>query len=83
MSSQTSDTLTCTQTMTARHFVITIQTPRGMLCTRDGLLHVGPDATRAQCLRDVMEPLFAEFGRPIVILFYSLEPNTLAPGAGQ
>ncbi|MCF3104508.1 hypothetical protein IPZ58_23355 [Streptomyces roseoverticillatus] len=83
MSSPTAHTLTGTQATTAYHYIITIQTSNGAMRTQDGLLHRGPGATRAECLRGVVEPLYAEFGRPAVILFFSLEPNTLASEAGE
>ncbi|MBF6046399.1 hypothetical protein GO001_14385 [Streptomyces sp. NRRL B-1677] len=83
MSSPTAPTLTSTQATTTYHYVITIQTSDGAMRTQDGLLHRGPSATRDECLRDVVQPLYAEFGCPAVILFFSLEPNVLAPEAGR
>ncbi|MFF7727674.1 hypothetical protein [Streptomyces sp. NPDC008001] len=83
MSSSTAPMLTGTQATTAYHFIVTIQTPRGLMNTRSGVIHVQSGATRAECLDHIMKPLFAEFGEPIVILFFALEPNTLATEMGQ
>ncbi|MEV5379770.1 hypothetical protein AB0L26_27960 [Streptomyces nondiastaticus] len=83
MSSPTAHTSIGTPATTAYHYVITIQASNGAMWTQDGLLLRGRGATRDECLRDVVQPLYAEFGRPAVILFFSLEPNTLAPEAGQ
>ncbi|MBT2383098.1 hypothetical protein [Streptomyces sp. ISL-11] len=77
MATQTAHGLAATAATTAYHYVITVQTPRGLMNTRGAVVDVQPGATRAQCLDYVMKPLFEEFGEPIVILFFALEPNQL------
>ena len=59
------------------HYVITVQTRTGVMNTREGVLTVPQGYTRIACLKQLMDQLRDEYGTPISILFFSLEPNQL------
>ncbi|MET9412658.1 hypothetical protein ABZY03_00450 [Streptomyces klenkii] len=83
MSSPTAPTFTGTQAMTAYHYITTVQTDDGRLNTRDGILDVPAGFTRAACFGHLLSQLAEEYGTPLAVLYFALEPNALTPEAGQ
>ncbi|GGX82539.1 hypothetical protein [Streptomyces hiroshimensis] len=83
MSSPTAQASNSTQATTAYHFIITIQTSGGVINTRGGVLDVPRGMTRAALLDLITKPLLAEFGPPLVVLFFDLQPNALPVGEGR
>ncbi|MFI1183339.1 hypothetical protein ACH4UT_27845 [Streptomyces sp. NPDC020799] len=68
---------TSTPQNTEFHYITTVQTHQGMLNTRDGSLTVPAGFTRAACFQHLMGQLRDEYGTPISVLFFALEPNQL------
>ncbi|MEV4927894.1 hypothetical protein [Streptomyces roseoverticillatus] len=83
MSSPTAPTRTGTQVMTAYHYITTVQTRDGLLNTRDGILDVPAGFTRAACFGHLLAQLTEEYRAPLAVLYFALEPNTLATETGQ
>ncbi|MBF6045958.1 hypothetical protein GO001_12080 [Streptomyces sp. NRRL B-1677] len=83
MSSPTAHASTGTQAMTAYHYITTVQTHDGLLNTRDGILDVPAGFTRAACFGHLLSQLTEEYSTPLAVLYFALEPNTLAAEAGQ
>ncbi|MEU2873498.1 hypothetical protein ABZ769_30575 [Streptomyces olivoreticuli] len=59
------------------HYIITVQVGDGTLTTGGGLIDVPVGATRAVVFDFVMKPLLERYGKPIVVMFFALEPNAL------
>ncbi|WP_031072344.1 hypothetical protein [Streptomyces sp. NRRL S-118] len=74
MSTQTT---ALTSRSTEFHYITTVQTRDGVLNTRDGLLTVPTGFTRAECFTHLLGQLKAEYGSPISVLYFALEPNQL------
>ncbi|MEU1309635.1 hypothetical protein ABZ419_12175 [Streptomyces cinnamoneus] len=68
---------TQTAQTTEFHYVTTVQTCEGVLNTRDGLLTVPTGFTRAECFNHLLGQLIEEYGAPISVLYFALEPNQL------
>ncbi|NGN63877.1 hypothetical protein G5C51_08145 [Streptomyces sp. A7024] len=64
-------------TTTEFHYVTTVQTSKGVLNTRDGLLTVPAGYTRRDCFHHLMSQLREEYGDPLSVLYFALEPNHL------
>lgn len=60
------------------HYVTTIQTSRGVLNTRDGILTVPIGFTRAEAFKYLMDQLKDEYQTTISVLYFAFEPNRLA-----
>ncbi|WP_327335889.1 hypothetical protein OG384_04445 [Streptomyces sp. NBC_01324] len=70
---------TQTETPTAEyHYVTTIQMPGAVINTRDGILTVPVEFTRAAAFNYLMGQLKDEYQTQISVLFFSSEPNRLA-----
>jgi hypothetical protein len=63
------------------HYITTIQCGP-MQNTRDGVLSVPAGFTRQACFAFLFKQLADEYGTPISLLFFSLEPNQLVPAGG-
>ncbi|MEH6374581.1 hypothetical protein V7793_09620 [Streptomyces sp. KLMMK] len=66
---------------TSFHYITTVQTRDGLLNTRDGRLDLPAGFTRAMCFRYLMEQLADEYGTPLAVLYFALEPDALPTGA--
>ncbi|WP_405837801.1 hypothetical protein OG528_10350 [Streptomyces platensis] len=62
---------------TEYHYVITVLTREGVHNTRDGVLTVPVGFRRAACFAHLLQQLKDEYGTPISVLFFALEPNAL------
>ena len=63
---------------TEYHYVTTIQTPSGVMNTRDGVLTVPAGYTRAQLFKYLLDQLKDEYETQVItVLYFSLEPNRL------
>ncbi|WKK24699.1 hypothetical protein QZH56_03415 [Streptomyces olivoreticuli] len=61
----------------AHHYIITIQVSGGTMTTSCGVIDVPVGATRAVVFDFMMKPLVEQYGKPIVVMFFALEPNAL------
>lgn len=68
---------TQTEQTTEYHYIVTVAANNGSQNTRDGILSLPTDYTRAQAFRYVMGQLIEEYGTPILVFHFSLEPNQL------
>lgn len=64
-------------TTTEWHWVMTVQTAGGVINTRNAIVHVPNGHTRAQLLDFVLGQFEADYGTPISVLFFDLQPNQL------
>ncbi|MFI0908204.1 hypothetical protein ACH4TE_32525 [Streptomyces sioyaensis] len=78
MSTQTGQTRSPAPSQsTEYHYVTTVQTREGVHNTRDGVLTVPAGFTRAACFGHLLQQLKDDYGTPISVLFFALEPNAL------
>ncbi|MFF7476654.1 hypothetical protein [Streptomyces sp. NPDC008092] len=68
---------TSQQTATAYHWVMSIQTPDGLMTTRDAVIDVPEGVTRQQIFHFVATQFAEDYGQTFTILFFGLQPNTL------
>lgn len=59
------------------HWVMTVQTNTGDMNTREGVLTVPDGCSRGAIFEYLMKPLQEEYGSPLVVLFFDLQPNQL------
>lgn len=59
------------------HYVTTVQTREGVLNTRDGVLSVPAGFKRSACYHHLLGQLREEYGAPISVLYFALEPEQL------
>lgn len=64
-------------TTTEWHWVMTIQAAGGVTNTRTATIRVSNGHTRAQVLDFVLDQFKADYGTPISVLFFDLQPNQL------
>lgn len=78
MATQSTGT-TAGQQTTDFHYITTVQTRDGLLNSRSGVLSVptGSRYTRTTCFNHLMDQLTDEYGTPISVLFFALEPDQL------
>ncbi|MEU9495438.1 hypothetical protein AB0D73_27170 [Streptomyces sp. NPDC048215] len=62
---------------TAWHWVMTVQTPRGVVNTRTAIVNVPDGFTRDKLWTFVLDQFKADFGDTISVLFFDLQPNQL------
>lgn len=67
-----------TQTATSDfHWVMTVQTPGGVVNTRTAVITVPDGFTRASAFDYVFKQFKADYGSPLTVLFFDLQPNKL------
>ena len=76
-SSAQTDTPAETQTKTDWHWVMTVQTADGRVNTRTAIISVPADFTRAAAFEYVFKQFKADYGSPLTVLFFDLQPNQL------
>ncbi|MFE9850302.1 hypothetical protein ACFYPN_16030 [Streptomyces sp. NPDC005576] len=62
---------------TAWHWVMTVQTANGLFNTRSAVLAVPAGSTRDKAFEYVLNQFKQEYGTPITVLFFDLQPNQL------
>ncbi|MGW0948535.1 hypothetical protein ACWD4O_39095 [Streptomyces sp. NPDC002623] len=68
---------TAQETTTAYHWVMSIQTRNGILNTRDAVVDVPAGFTRQQIFQFVCNQFAKDYGTPLTVLFFDLQPNSL------
>ncbi|WP_058046265.1 hypothetical protein [Streptomyces roseifaciens] len=81
MTTQTTTPAAATPQVTSFHYITTVQTRDGVLNTRDAILDVPAGFTRAMCFRHLTQQLADEYGTPLAVLYFALEPDALPTGA--
>ncbi|AWT42583.1 MULTISPECIES: hypothetical protein [Streptomyces] len=71
-SAQTAQSVT-----TAYHWVMSIQTPTGRFFTRSAIVDVAAGATRQQIFGRIYRQFAEEYGTPLTVLFFDLQPDQL------
>jgi hypothetical protein len=72
------DTNQTTQPTTSDwHWVMTVQTPSGIVNTRTAVITVPDGFTRVSAFDYVFKQFTAEYGSPLTVLFFDLQPNRL------
>lgn len=59
------------------HWVMTVQTPNGIVNTRTAVITVPDGFTRAAAFDFVFKQFKEEYGSPLTVLFFDLQPNRL------
>lgn len=59
------------------HWVMTVQTPDGRVNTRTAVITVPDGFTRADAFEYVFKQFKADYGSPLTVLFFDLQPNKL------
>lgn len=59
------------------HWVMTVQTPDGRVNTRTAVITVPDGFTRASAFDFVFKQFKADYGSPLTVLFFDLQPNKL------
>lgn len=59
------------------HWVMTVQTPDGRVNTRTAVITVPEGFTRAQAFSYVFGQFKEDYGSPLTVLFFDLQPNRL------
>lgn len=59
------------------HWVMTVQTPNGIVNTRTAVITVPDGFTRAAAFDYVFQQFKEEYGSPLTVLFFDLHPNHL------
>jgi hypothetical protein len=66
-----------TQATSDFHWVMTVQTPDGRVNTRTAVITVPAGFTRAAAFEYVFKQFKADYGSPLTVLFFDLQPNKL------
>ncbi|MER6607358.1 hypothetical protein ABT282_15950 [Streptomyces sp. NPDC000927] len=77
MSTQTETQANRIPTTTDWHWVMTVQTSDGRLNTRSAVITVPDGFTRAQAFDYVFKQFKEDFGIPLTVLCFDLQPNQL------
>ncbi|WP_322500819.1 hypothetical protein TR631_12495 [Streptomyces rochei] len=72
-----STTATTEPTNREWHWVMTVQTAKGVLNTRTATLTAPNDYTRAQLWSYIFDQFKADYDGPLTVLFFDLQPNKL------
>lgn len=67
---------TSEKTTTAYHWIMTVQVGQ-TLNTRSAIVDVPTGYTRQQILQFVLDQFERDYGKPIVVVFFDLQPNQL------
>ena len=59
------------------HWVMTVQTPDGRVNTRTAVITVPDGFTRASAFDYVFKQFKTDYGSPLTVLFFDLQPNQL------
>ncbi|MEV5236456.1 hypothetical protein [Streptomyces pseudogriseolus] len=59
------------------HWVMTVQTPNGIVNTRTAVITVPDGFTRAAAFDFVFKQFKEEYGSPLTVLFFDLQSNRL------
>lgn len=62
---------------TPYHWVMSVQTPDGRFNTRSAIVDVPTGTTRDRVFSFVFGQFTREYGTPLVVLFFDLQPNQL------
>ncbi|MGW7617392.1 hypothetical protein ACWGLG_16300 [Streptomyces antimycoticus] len=65
------------QTTTQYHWIMTVQTSDGRVNTRTAIITVPDGFTRASAFDYVFKQFKADYGSPLTVLFFELQPNRL------
>jgi len=73
----TTQTETTAPTTTDWHWVMTVQTSDGRFNTRSATVNVPSGFTRDKLWAFVLDQFNADYGSPLTVLFFDLQPNQL------